>query len=118
MGPSWSAVTSAGSDRCCSTCCPTPPTSAGPTCPSSSPSATWATRAELEVRDHGDGVAPADVERVFQRFTRLAPDQQGLGLGLFVSRGIARAHGGDLTAEAAEDAGSRFRLTLPPAGGD
>jgi two-component system OmpR family sensor kinase len=75
-------------------------------------------RAELEVRDHGDGVAPADVERVFQRFTRLAPDQQGLGLGLFVSRGIARAHGGDLTAEAAEDAGSRFRLTLPPAGGD
>ncbi|WP_396445064.1 sensor histidine kinase [Actinomadura sp.] len=82
----------------------------------------WVTVAEdgpdavLEVRDDGSGIAPEDRERIFWRFQRLpegrARDAAGTGLGLTISRDIARAHGGTLVA-AETDAGARFVLRLP-----
>lgn len=52
----------------------------------------------LRVADDGPGVAEADRERVFERFVTL-DDRGGSGLGLPIARGVARAHGGDLTYE-------------------
>ncbi|WP_344897977.1 HAMP domain-containing sensor histidine kinase [Actinomadura meridiana] len=72
--------------------------------------------AVLEVRDDGAGIAPEDRERVFWRFQRLAEgrerDRGGTGLGLTISRDIARAHGGTLMA-ADSDKGARFVLRVP-----
>lgn len=72
--------------------------------------------AVLEVLDDGAGIAPKDRERIFWRFHRLAEsrdrDQAGTGLGLTISRDIARAHGGSLVA-AESDRGARFVMRLP-----
>ncbi|XRQ12502.1 ATP-binding protein [Actinomadura welshii] len=72
--------------------------------------------AVLEVRDDGAGIAPEDRERIFWRFHRLPEgrrlDHGGTGLGLTISRDIARAHGGSLVA-ADSDRGARFLLRLP-----
>ncbi|SNT58076.1 Signal transduction histidine kinase [Actinomadura meyerae] len=72
--------------------------------------------AVMEVRDDGAGIAPEDRERVFRRFQRLsegrARDAAGTGLGLTISRDIARAHGGTLVA-ADSDEGARFVLRIP-----
>jgi signal transduction histidine kinase len=65
------------------------------------------------VRDHGAGI-PADTrEKLFKKFSRLQRNIGGMGLGLFISRGIARAHGGDLFFEEPPDGGSKFVLRLP-----
>lgn len=70
---------------------------------------------EIAVTNEGEGIAPADIERAFTAFSRLSNEAPGTGLGLAISRGIARAHGGDLTAEPAPDngSGSLFVLTIP-----
>ncbi|MEU6749673.1 HAMP domain-containing sensor histidine kinase [Spirillospora sp. NPDC046719] len=77
-------------------------------------------RVVLRVTDDGPGVPPADRERIFERFVRLddarARDEGGAGLGLAIARGVARAHGGDLTAAAAPGGGAAFELWLPAAG--
>ncbi|ABL82440.1 MULTISPECIES: HAMP domain-containing sensor histidine kinase [unclassified Nocardioides] len=75
------------------------------------------TMAEVEVADTGVGLAGDDVERVFERFYR-APGQlrrsAGSGIGLTIARGIARAHGGDVTAASAGlGTGATFTLSLP-----
>lgn len=71
-------------------------------------------RIEVAVTNEGEGIAPEDVERAFEAFTRLVTEEKGTGLGLTVARAIARAHGGDLTAQPAADGpGSRFVLHLP-----
>jgi two-component system, OmpR family, sensor histidine kinase MtrB len=69
--------------------------------------------AEVVVRNHGSGVTPGDTGAIFEKFHRGETSTQGAGLGLFISRGLARAHGGDLTIQAAERVGSEFHLTLP-----
>lgn len=69
--------------------------------------------AEAIVRNHGSGVTPGDTDAIFEKFHRGETNAPGAGLGLFISRGLARAHGGDLTVKAAEHIGSEFRLTLP-----
>jgi signal transduction histidine kinase len=69
--------------------------------------------AEVVVRNHGGGVTPGDSERIFDKFAQGDRQSPGAGLGLFVSRGLARAHGGDLCVQPARDVGSEFHLTLP-----
>lgn len=70
---------------------------------------------ELTVRDHGPGIDPQDIPHVFDRFYRAeaARALPGSGLGLAMARQIARAHGADLTAEAAPAGGALFRLVFP-----
>lgn len=76
--------------------------------------------AHVVVSDTGQGIAPEDRERVFDRLVRLDPsrnrDHGGAGLGLSIARALARAHGGDLVCEP-RDAGAQFRLTLPVTSG-
>jgi PAS domain S-box-containing protein len=69
----------------------------------------------LEVRDHGPGVPAADLERIFERFERgsRSRNQGGLGLGLYVSREIARAHAGSIAARNLPDGGALFTVRLP-----
>jgi signal transduction histidine kinase len=73
-------------------------------------------RAVVTVADDGAGVAPADRERIFERFTRLPDgrrrDPGGSGLGLAISRDIAHAHEGTLGIEDSPK-GARFVLRLP-----
>ena len=69
---------------------------------------------ELTVRDHGPGIDAEDLPFVFDRFYR-APSARGLpgsGLGLSIVRQVAEAHGGTVTAEAAEGGGTLMRLRL------
>ncbi len=70
----------------------------------------------LEVSDTGRGIAADQIERVFERFFRVPNPSHpaGRGIGLTIARGLARAHGGDVTASSdGPDRGSTFRLTLP-----
>lgn len=69
--------------------------------------------AEIVVTDHGRGIAPEDRGRLFAKFTRLHHGGPGSGLGLYISRGIARAHGGDLELASSGPGGSSFRLWVP-----
>ena len=68
--------------------------------------------AVLEVLDAGPGIAPAVASTLFDKFAS-TPDSKGLGLGLHLAHGIARVHGGELSAHARPSGGTRFRFTLP-----
>ncbi|MFJ4038911.1 ATP-binding protein [Microbacterium sp. NPDC090007] len=73
--------------------------------------------ARVRVIDDGPGVPAADRNRIFDRLVRLDEDRDasgGVGLGLPIARGIARAHGGDVRCVAV-DVGARFDVTLPGA---
>ena len=76
----------------------------------------WVT---LTVSDDGDGVPPADRERIFERFTRLdgarARDTGGAGLGLAIVAAVARAHGGTVRVDGENGRGARFVVSLPAA---
>jgi len=76
-------------------------------------------RVSLTIADSGPGIAPSDVERLFGRFSRGAPDGQpeGTGLGLYVSRELCRAMGGDLVLAAAPE-GTRAAPEGTPAAPD
>lgn len=68
----------------------------------------------ISVADQGQGVPEEDRERVFEKFERLGRSGDGgSGLGLFISRRLARAMGGDLIVTDAPGGGALFRLTLP-----
>ena len=70
--------------------------------------------AMLDVIDEGPGLTPAQQARVFDKFERLGRGGDGgSGLGLYISRYLARAMGGDLTVSSAADEGARFTLRLP-----
>jgi len=70
--------------------------------------------AAVIVADSGDGIEDGDQERIFERFERLGlRDGTGSGLGLYISRRLARAMGGDLGVDSARGQGARFVLTLP-----
>ncbi len=78
------------------------------------------TDAVLRVRDTGVGIAPENLERVFDPFwqadQRLAREHGGSGLGLAVARQLARLLGGDVTAQSTPGTGSTFTLRLPKDG--
>ncbi len=71
----------------------------------------------IRVRDSGIGIAPGELEAIFDAFEQghrsLSDPAQGIGLGLSISRNLARAMGGDVTVESTPAAGSTFTLTLP-----
>ena len=69
--------------------------------------------AEVSVLDQGAGVPPEKVDRLFRKFSQLRKGTPGVGLGLYISQGIARAHDGDLFYEPGIESGARFVLRLP-----
>ncbi|HEV2148479.1 MAG TPA: PAS domain-containing sensor histidine kinase [Longimicrobiaceae bacterium] len=71
---------------------------------------------EVRVADHGRGIAPADLERIFHEFEQVETREGGgTGLGLPISRRLAEILGGSLRVDSTVDEGSTFRLRLPPA---
>ena len=77
-------------------------------------------RVAVRVIDHGVGISPAELKRIFGRFYRIpasvAVRTKGSGLGLFIVRSVARKHGGRAFAESAgQGQGSTFTLLLPSA---
>jgi signal transduction histidine kinase len=72
----------------------------------------------LRVRDSGIGIPAAKLESIFEPFVQLGTrpantGSHGVGLGLAISRDLARGMGGDLVAESGAGEGSMFTLTLP-----
>jgi signal transduction histidine kinase len=78
---------------------------------------TTATTAVIAVRDTGTGIAPADLDRVFDRFARADPGRSrhtgGFGLGLSIVRLIAEAHEGSVHVRSELGAGATFEITHP-----
>ena len=73
-------------------------------------------RAMVTVADQGHGLDDAQQKKVFEKFERLGRGEDGgSGLGLYISRRIARAMDGDLTVESAPGQGARFTLSVPAA---
>jgi diguanylate cyclase (GGDEF)-like protein len=70
----------------------------------------------VNVRDRGPGVPPDQVGALFRKFSRLGSTRPGTGLGLYLARGLARAHGGDLRYRDTLGGGADFELTVPAAG--
>ena len=72
---------------------------------------------KVKVIDSGEGIAPADLPYVFDRFYRGEKSRNrqtgGAGLGLAIARGIVEAHGGEITVETNLGQGSTFTFTLP-----
>ncbi|WP_336986404.1 HAMP domain-containing sensor histidine kinase [Altererythrobacter aquiaggeris] len=72
------------------------------------------TMATLTVADQGQGLSPDQQQRVFGKFERLGRSGDGgSGLGLFISKTLAKAMRGDLTVNSAQGQGARFTLALP-----
>ena len=82
---------------------------------------TWVT---LQIADSGIGIAPADLARVFEEFEQVNAGprgdsmQRGTGLGLPISRRLARLLGGDITVESELGKGSTFTVWIPVDGAD
>lgn len=70
---------------------------------------------QLSVRDHGPGIADADMPHIFERFWRADRRRSdGAGLGLGIVQRLAEAHGGAITACNAPGGGALFLVTFPP----
>jgi signal transduction histidine kinase len=70
--------------------------------------------AEISVSDEGNGIAVSDREKIFAKFERLGRSGDGgSGLGLYISRRLARFMGGDLTVSESTAGGAKFTLSLP-----
>ena len=66
------------------------------------------------VRDSGEGIAPDQLPHVFDRYWTLTENNPtGSGLGLYITQGIVKAHGGRIEAESELGRGSEFRFTVP-----
>jgi signal transduction histidine kinase len=72
-------------------------------------------RVSVEVRDRGPGVARENQSLIFEKFGRVSGEhaKPGTGLGLFIARSIAQAHGGTLEVHSAPAEGAIFALVLP-----
>jgi signal transduction histidine kinase len=69
----------------------------------------------LSVRDHGIGISHEDRSRIFERFERALSrdDHPGFGVGLWIARQLAVAHGGEIVVESTPATGSTFTVVLP-----
>ena len=70
----------------------------------------------MTVRDQGPGIPPEQQKLIFEKFGRArsgAAAKPGTGLGLFIARSIAEAHGGSLEVRSTAGRGSAFTLALP-----
>jgi signal transduction histidine kinase len=72
----------------------------------------------VSVVDQGPGIAPADLPHLFERYFRARGDTEhreglGLGLGLYITRGLVAAHGGRIWVDSEVGKGSTFTFTLP-----
>ncbi len=76
---------------------------------------TWSEEgsARIQVSDSGQGIAPEHLARIYDPFFTTKAARKGTGLGLAVTYGIIREHGGTIEAESRPGAGSRFHLELP-----
>jgi len=71
-------------------------------------------RSAVEIVDQGPGIPPEYREQVFDPFFSTKPEGEGSGLGLSVSYGIIKRHGGEIQVESGSGEGTRLRLELPP----
>jgi two-component system sensor histidine kinase BaeS len=73
--------------------------------------------AAFVIDDDGPGIAPEQLERIFERFHRADPSRSratgGAGLGLAIARELAELHGGSIAAENRKNGGARFTVALP-----
>lgn len=71
----------------------------------------------VSVTNHGPGIQPGDLSKIFTRFYRTpraqAGRKEGLGLGLYISKGLVEAHGGRIWAESTPDKTTTFTFSLP-----
>ena len=65
------------------------------------------------MKDNGNGISPAIIDKIFQPFFTTKPTGQGTGLGLSLAYDIVKAHGGNLRVETNEGQGSAFIMILP-----
>ncbi len=68
---------------------------------------------QVTVADSGCGLAPENLEKIYDPFFTTKPIGQGTGLGLTTSRSIIESHGGDITCESKLDVGTIFKILLP-----
>ena len=68
---------------------------------------------EFSVSDSGAGIEPQQLPRIFDRYWQKRPDGNGAGLGLYISRGIVDAHGGNIRAESRLGEGTTISFTVP-----
>ena len=72
--------------------------------------------ATIAVQDEGPGISPEELPRLFDRYfqtQRARGTRRGLGLGLFIAKGLVEAHGGRISVESIPNVGSTFRVWLP-----
>ena len=73
--------------------------------------------ARVSVRDHGEGIRPEDLPKLFRKFSQLDSSSTrkagGTGLGLAICKGLVEAHGGRIWVESEFGSGSTFHFTLP-----
>ena len=69
-------------------------------------------KATISVRDNGQGIPEDQLDKVFDRFERgrVDPNISGLGLGLYISQQIVKAHGGTISVESSPGKGSTFTV--------
>lgn len=71
--------------------------------------------ARIVVRDHGLGIAPEHLGKIFQQYERVGESKHiaGLGLGLYITKGLVERHGGQISVESQVGVGSTFTVQLP-----
>ena len=72
--------------------------------------------ATLSIEDRGPGIAPEEIPHLFDRYyqtSKARGGSRGLGLGLYITRGLVEAHGGRITVESTPGIGSTFRIWFP-----
>ena len=70
-------------------------------------------KAEISVKDNGNGIPPKVVDRIFQPFFTTKPTGVGTGLGLSLSYDIVKKHHGEIKVQTKESEGSEFVIQLP-----